>query len=78
MATSKRIHVVPKENRWAVKREGNIKASAITNTKAEAYDVARMYAKSCNGEVITHNKNGRISNPNSFGNDPCPPKDKKH
>ena len=73
-----RIHVVPRETRWAVKRENTSRASNVATTKAEAYGIAREYAKKCNGEVVLHNKNGKISNPNSFGNDPCPPKDKKH
>ena len=73
-----RIHIVPRNNGWAVKREGNSKASATTSTKKQAYEIAKNYAIKCNGEVITHNKDGKISNPNSFGNDPCPPKDKIH
>ena len=28
-------------------------------------------------ELIPHRKDGTIQNPNSHGNDPCPPKDKK-
>lgn len=28
-------------------------------------------------EHVIHNSNGRISEKNSYGNDPCPPKDKK-
>ena len=27
-------------------------------------------------ELIPHGKDGRIQNPSSHGNDPCPPKDK--
>ncbi len=75
---SNRIHVVPRENKWAVKRENTSRASTLTSTKAEAYNIARNYAIQSNGEVIVHNRNGKIANPNSFGNDPCSPKDKKH
>ncbi len=75
---SDRIHVVPHEERWAVKREHTSRASVVTSTKTEAYSIARSYAVKNNGEVIIHNKNGKIANPNSFGNDPCPPKDRKH
>jgi len=28
-------------------------------------------------ELVIHNKGGKISEKDSYGNDPCPPKDKK-
>ena len=28
-------------------------------------------------ESVIHGKDGKIQNSNSYGNDPCPPKDKK-
>jgi hypothetical protein len=28
--------------------------------------------------LIPHLRDGRIQNPNSHGNDPCPPRDKVH
>ncbi|NTU74289.1 DUF2188 domain-containing protein [Candidatus Roizmanbacteria bacterium] len=34
-------------------------------------------AKTQKTELVIHNQDGKISNKNSFGNDPCPPKDKK-
>ena len=27
---------------------------------------------------VEHNKGGRIADSDSYGNDPCPPKDRKH
>ncbi len=71
-------HVVPNPNGgWDVKGEGNSKATKHTDTKQEAIDVAREISRNQNSELIIHNKDGKISNKDSHGNDPCPPKDKK-
>lgn len=77
MASKKDVHVVPRPTGWGVKVEGNKKASSIEPTKAKAVDVARDRAKADKVEVVIHNKNGRISDSDSYGNDPHPPKDRK-
>lgn len=41
-------------------------------------DWSREKAKQEGAELIPHRKDGKIQNPNSYGNDPNPPKDKKH
>lgn len=74
----KNQHVISYLNGWAVKGEGNSKPTKITKTKAEAEQIAREIAKNQKSELIIHNKDGKISDKDSFGNDPCPPKDKKH
>lgn len=75
----KNQHVVPNPNGgWDIKGEGNSKATKHTNTKAEAETIAKEIAKNQKSELVIHNKNGTISDKDSFGNDPCPPKDKKH
>jgi hypothetical protein len=72
-------HVVPNGgNGWKVEGEGNSKATAITNTKAEAVKIADKIAENQKSETVIHGKDGQIQNSNSHGNDPCPPKDKKH
>ena len=74
----KEHHVVPNPNGgWDVKREDSKRASAHTDTKKEAVDIGRSISRNQNTELIIHNKDGRISNADSHGNDPCPPKDKK-
>lgn len=78
MSKSKRIHIVPAEDGWAVKREKSDRASALTDTKAEADAIARDMARREKGELITHGKDGKIQDSDSFGNDPAPPIDKKH
>ena len=38
----------------------------------------RELAKKEGLELIPHGIDGKIQNPNSYGNDPCPTKDTKH
>ena len=75
----KNQHVVPNPNGgWDVKGEGNSKSTKHTDTKLEAEKIAREIAKNQHSELVIHKKNGIISDKDSFGNDSCPPKDKKH
>ncbi len=67
-------HVVPRGNGWAVKGEGNSRATAITNTKQEAIDRAREISRNQGTELVIHNRNGQISQKDSHGHDPFPPK----
>lgn len=73
----KNQHVTPHDKGWQVKGAGNQKATIVTSTKSEAQAIATNIAKNQKSEVVIHGQNGRIQNKNSFGNDPCPPKDKK-
>ena len=57
--------------------EGNSRATAVTKTQREAISKARDIAINQRAEVVIHGVNGRIRNKNSYGNDPCPPRDKK-
>lgn len=66
----KNQHVVPKEDKWAIKGEGNEKYTKITNTQKEAIDIAREIAKNQQSELVVHRKNGTIRNKDSYGNDP--------
>ncbi|BBB33131.1 conserved hypothetical protein [Thermotomaculum hydrothermale] len=70
------FHVVPQKGKWAIKQEKKTPLQS-TRTKKEAIEKAKKIAKNKKTELIIHNKNGKISNRNSYGNDPCPPKDKK-
>lgn len=70
--------VVPHCENWAIKGEGNKKATKVTKNKKEAEKIARKIAKENKSELFIHDKKGRIINRNSFGNDPHPPIDKKH
>lgn len=76
----KEIHVVSNKDRggWDAKRENSERASKNFETKQQAMDWAKQQAKQIGAELIPHRKDGQIQNPNSYGNDPNPPKDTKH
>lgn len=74
----KNQHVVPQDGKWAVKSEGGSRASSIHLTQSDAIDAAREIAKNQRSEVVIHRRDGRIRDKDSYGSDPCPPKDKKH
>ena len=71
-------HIVPNKNGgWDVKRNGAERASVHTDTKQEAIDKGRAISRNQATELVIHNKDGKISNSDSHGNDPCPPRDRK-
>lgn len=70
--------VSPHNGKWAVHGEGNQHATAIFDTQAEAAARAREIAINQQSEVIIQGTNGRIRSKDSYGNDPCPPRDKEH
>lgn len=70
-------HVTPKNGQWQVKGGGNSRATRIVSTQKEAIRIATTIAKHQNGEVVIHKTNGVIREKNSYGNDPCPPRDSK-
>jgi hypothetical protein len=57
-SNSKRVHVVPSEGAWAVKKEGSKRAAAVKKTKAAAV-IAANSMKSAE-RVIVHKKDGTI------------------
>jgi len=75
---SKNYHVVPHEGGWAVKKEGADKAGSVHHTQKEAIDTGRERAIRDGGELVIHDRDGRIRDKDSYGNDPNPPKDTKH
>lgn len=68
------IHVTPHENGWQVKKAGNSKATKVCSTQKECIEYGTKQAKRAGAELFIHNKEGRIREKNSFGNDPFPPK----
>ena len=74
----KNQHVTPRGNKWAVKGEGNQRATKITGTQGEAIDAARGIAKNQRSEVVIHDAAGRIRDKDSYGDDPFPPRDTRH
>ena len=75
---AKKVHVVPRKDGWAIKVEGNKKASTITETKKEAQQKGIEKAKQLKSDLVIHGKDGKIQDADSYGKDPNPPKDTKH
>jgi len=74
----KNQHVVPRGNSWGVRGEKNSRLTSTHRTQTDAIKVAREIAINQQSEVVIHRKDGRIRDKDSYGNDPHPPKDRKH
>jgi len=76
--SKKNQHVVPVGKDWGVRGEGNKRLTIVTPTKAEAERIGRDIARNQRSELVIHDRHGKIQDKDSYGNDPCPPRDKKH
>ncbi len=76
----KDYHVVPNKDRggWDVKREDADRASSHHERKSDAMDRGRELARDRRTELVEHGRDGRIQDSDSYGNDPVPPRDRKH
>jgi len=70
----KNIHVVPRDDCWAVRRDGNERATSVHATQEEAKKEAIRMAKRERTEVVIHRADGRILERDSYGNEPFPPR----
>ena len=76
--SKKNIHVTRRADKtWAVIGEGDSRASSLHPTQREAIEVAREIAINNRSELVIHDRDNRIRDKDSFGNDPFPPRDKK-
>jgi hypothetical protein len=75
MATDRTVfHVTPYVNSWKVKAEGAgpYEFEAVMDTKAAAEQAAREHAqKAMPSQVIIHNKDGKIAEEWTYGDDPA-------
>jgi hypothetical protein len=71
-------HVVRRDDGWAVRGEGNSRDTSHHPTQADAISAAREIAERQRAEVVIHGRDGRIRDRDSYGNDPNPPRDRKH
>ena len=78
MAKGKNIHIVPHKDGWAARSEGAKRVIKQFNTQAKATKFGEPIAEKRNSELLIHGRNGQIRDRDSYGNDPCPPVDKKH
>jgi len=72
--SGKNQHVVPHEEGWAVRGEGNSRATSVHDTQRAAIEAAREIAQNQQSELLIHGRNGQIRERDSYGNDPYPPK----
>jgi len=71
-------HVVPRGNQWGLVREGAKRASSLHPTQRQAIQAGQKLARTGQTELVVHRPDGRIRDSDSYGKDPCPPKDEKH
>ncbi len=76
MVNRKNVHIVQSGVKWGALREGGEHASGLYDSQTEAIDAGRVMARSGKGELLIHGRNELIRARDSYGNDPCPPKDK--
>lgn len=66
----KNQHVVPHDGDWAVRGEGNDRATSIHPTQQQAIDVARDITRNQQSELFIHGRDGKIRARDSHGHDP--------
>ncbi|HSJ75828.1 MAG TPA: DUF2188 domain-containing protein [Gemmatimonadales bacterium] len=70
MADMEPIHPVPRGIGWANVRGGSDRPISTASTRAEAQAAGRRQAISDQVEHVIHNKDSKIGEKNSYGNDP--------
>ena len=74
----KNIHITHrKDGSWAVIGAGDERASSRHGTQGEAIDAGKRIAEHNKAELVIHDRQNRIRDKDSYGNDANPPKDKK-
>lgn len=75
----KNIHVTHRsDGDWAVKGEGDRRASSLHSTQRDALEAGRTLAVRNRSELVVHGRDNLIRDKDSFGRDPNPPRDTKH
>ncbi|MCQ3810490.1 MAG: DUF2188 domain-containing protein [Acidimicrobiia bacterium] len=74
MGKKPEVFTVRHGDRWANRRAGSDRVSRTYQTKQEAQEAGRKTAQRERTEHIIQNRDGKISQRNSYGNDPHPPK----
>jgi hypothetical protein len=68
--SGRNIHVVPRDNRWAVETEGGGPGRLEFDTQEEAIAAGTEKAQKEKVELLIHGRDGQIRARNSFGHDP--------
>ena len=76
----KNVHTIYDSGKgmWKTLVEGQTKPVKTARTKASAMKNSIVEAKRRRVEHVIHNRDGKISDKDSYGNDPFPPRDRKH
>ena len=75
----KNIHVTHRaDGSWAVIGEKDSRASSLHDTQSKAIENGRGIAINNRSELVIHDRHNIIRDKDSYGNDPCPPRDTKH
>ncbi len=71
------VHVISRsDGKWSVRKTGEGRASRVFSNQRDAISFARSVAKSSKSEMIIHSRDGRIRDSDSYGQDPCPPRNR--
>lgn len=76
MPKGKNVHVVPRNDGWVIRKEGNSRATSVHQTQRDAVEAAREIARTQSSELVIHGRDGRIRDRDSYGSDPVPPRDR--
>ena len=71
-------HVVYLKNgNWGIKNEGNPIPIYQSKTQSDSIKKGIILAKKAHSELVIHGLDGKIRDKDSYGNDACPPRDRK-
>jgi hypothetical protein len=62
---------------YKVRSEGAERAASTHSTQSAAIRAGQEVAQARRSELIVQNQHGQIRERASYGNDPCPPRDRK-
>lgn len=65
-----RVHVLPMDGGWQVRREGADRAVGVYSTKAEATEAAKSTLRRSGGELMVQARDGRIRENMTLGRGP--------
>lgn len=72
----KSVFVAKDPNGWRVQK--GKETVSKHKTQENAIKRAKPLAKEMKTELVVQGRDGKIRSKDSFGNDPCPPKDREH
>ncbi len=64
--------VVPRDEKWAVRKSGTIRVTRKFDTQEEAIEVARRFARNQKTDLCIFGSDGRIRRRISFTDEPLP------